>query len=352
MTIVVGGYHPTAVPDDFTYPGTPFDVVVTGEGELALLDVVADPPRHPGDGRARVVAGRPLPMDEVVCDLAGYPYMRPGLKEVGVFLSRGCPYRCTFCMDPGAGRTQWRHHDVERALEIVDQARSFDPGRIVIHDACFGYLSSWRRQFLEALVDQGFDRPLWAEMRGDRMSPEDVELCAKLDVWLQFGVETMSPRMAEIMRKAKSGERYVAAVDATLREVNRQRVLAKVFLLLNHPGETPETAEQTVGYFERLVDELDKVTTIVNTSVFHYYPGTDTALRRAHYESTYGARFANLEWYKQRGPQFPLSQAQRASAELDDIGPYVERIRALQPRLVRKMPAAQQLHFLQQIGSL
>ena len=55
--IVVGGYHPSARPDDFTYAGSPFDVVVTGEGELALLDLLRDG-AVAGGGPARVVDGR------------------------------------------------------------------------------------------------------------------------------------------------------------------------------------------------------------------------------------------------------------------------------------------------------
>jgi len=350
--IVVGGYHPTAVPQDFAYAGSPFDVVVTGEGELALLELLSEPTVRGGDGATRVAAGTPLPMERVSCELEGYPYLERGAFEVGVYLSRGCPYRCTFCMDPSAGRTRWRHHSVERALEIVARARSYEPQRVAIHDACFGYLASWRREFLQALVDRGFDRPLLCEMRGDRLSAADVELCARLDFWLQFGVETMSPRMVEIMRKAKTGERYVQDVDETLREVNRQGVLAKVFLLLNHPGETPETAEETVSYFERFVAEHERLSVIVNTSRFHYYVGTDTALRREHYERTYGAVFSHLEWHKERGPQFDISREQRASRELPDVMPYVDRILALQPQLVRKMPARLQLLFLQQLGAV
>ena len=350
--IVVGGYHPTAVPADFAYAGTPFDIVVTGEGELALLALLRDGRPRGGDRPPRVVAGTPLPLERIYFDIDDYPYLTPKPAEVGVFLSRGCPYRCTFCMDPQVGRTRWRHLSVELAVELMEKARACDPRRIVIHDACFGYLNAWRHEFLQALVDRGFDLPLWAEMRGDRMTSADLELCEKLDFWLQFGVETMSPRMAEIMRKARTGATYVANVDNTLREVNRRHILAKVFLLLNHPGETGETAEETVSYFERFVAEHEKITVIVNTSKFHYYPGTDTALRRGFYESTYGTRFANLEWYKERTPQFALSQAQRASADLGDITPYVERIQALQPQLVRKMPAAQQLQFLQQLNEI
>jgi hypothetical protein len=48
LTIVVGGCHATAAPDDFIAPRSPFDVVVKGEGELALLELArSHQPRPP-----------------------------------------------------------------------------------------------------------------------------------------------------------------------------------------------------------------------------------------------------------------------------------------------------------------
>ena len=39
INIIVGGYHPTAVPDDFSYRNSPYDYVIRGEAELILLDL-------------------------------------------------------------------------------------------------------------------------------------------------------------------------------------------------------------------------------------------------------------------------------------------------------------------------
>ncbi len=39
VSIVVGGCHASAAPEDFLGAASPFDYVVTGEGELALLEL-------------------------------------------------------------------------------------------------------------------------------------------------------------------------------------------------------------------------------------------------------------------------------------------------------------------------
>jgi hypothetical protein len=159
----------------------------------------------------------------------------------------------------------------------------------------------------------------------------------------------MSPRMAEIMRKARDGERYVRAVDETLREVNRRQILCKTFTIMNHPGDRGELAGETVRYFERFVAEHDRLTVIVNTMKYQHFAGSDVDLRRDHYEKAYGARFAHPGWYRERGAQLDLAQDNVASAGFTDVDSYVERIRALQPQIIRKMPAAQQLQFLRHL---
>jgi radical SAM superfamily enzyme YgiQ (UPF0313 family) len=345
--IVVGGYHPSARPVDFTYAGSPFDVVVTGEGELVLLELLRDGPAA-GGGPVRVVTGTPLPMDRLYFDLEGYPYLTERPANVGVYLSRGCPHRCTFCMEASKGRG-WRHLSVEDSLEAVRRARGYNPNVIVFFDACFGHQKAWRHDFLHGLAAMKVDVPLWAETRIDRTGADDLDLFERCGFYLQFGVETMSPRMAEIMRKATNGEKYVRIADETLLEVNRRQILSKTFLIFNHPGDSRELAEETVSYFERFVSEHEKVTVIVNVMKYQHFVGSDVDVRRAHYEHTYGARFSHPDWYRERGAQLDLAQDNLASSGFTDVDDYVQRIKALQPQLIRKMPAAKQLQFLQHL---
>ncbi len=340
--IVVGGFHPTAVPADFTYTGSPFDIVVSGEGETALLQIVREAARG-GGAAARVVSGTPLPMDRSYFDLDGFPDLTQRPFAVGVYMSRGCPYRCTFCLEPGRGAGTWRHYSVENALAVVAKARSYNPQLIIFHDPCFAYGHSWRHAFLEGLVDMKLEQSLWAELRADRLKPQDLDLIGRLDFQLLLGVETMSPRMATIMRKAADGERYVREVDATLRELNDRRLLTRTTLILNHPGETAETAEETVSYFERFATDDESLTVIPTMGLFRYYPGADTAIRREYYEHTYGTRFLHPEWWKERRPQLELAVAREGAFEPQ---PYLERCIAAANVVFRRMPAAQKLHLL------
>ena len=78
--IIVGGYHPTFVPQDFEYEGTPFDHVIRGEIQniLKLFSFKTNAGRQ-------TYQIRPL--------FRSYPYYK-AQKTVGVFLGSGCPYQC------------------------------------------------------------------------------------------------------------------------------------------------------------------------------------------------------------------------------------------------------------------
>ncbi len=70
--------------------------------------------------------------------------------------------------------------------------------------------------------------PLVWETRVDAIDQVDLDLIAGMDVRLELGVETMSPRMAEVMGKARDGTAYVRRAQSLLEELHRRRVLTQV----------------------------------------------------------------------------------------------------------------------------
>lgn len=338
LPIVVGGYHPTAAPDEFLEPGTPFNAVVLGEGEVVLAELARDP-RFTGTSEPSIIVGKPLPLDEPVFDIAGYPYLDLKGEGIALYLSRGCPNRCAFCMEGSKG-SDWRAYPVDKAVGLVRAAAALKPSSIQLGDACFACRAPWRRAFLRQLIEARVGARLWAETRLDGLTAEDLELVSRLDLLLNFGVETMAPAVAVAMRKARDGERYVRRVDHALEQINERGLLAKVYLVFNHPGETATTADETVAYVERFIDSHDHLSLFFNAQTYAFFPGSDVARRFAHYESTYGTSVAHPRWWRESEPHHDLATQVRATPEIDSGEPYASQVKSLFPRTRAKMPPA------------
>lgn len=344
LPIAVGGYHPTAVPQDFLEPGTPFSAVVQGEGEVVLAELARDP-SFTGAAAPVVIPGQPLPLDEPAFDLAGYPYTDVRREGIAVYLSRGCPNRCAFCMEGSKG-PGWRAYPVEKAVSLVRTLAAFDPLVLRFCDACFACRAPWRRAFFRRLAEERIAVPLWAETRADRLTGEDLDLVSRLDLLLNFGVETMAPTIAEVMRKGVDGRRYVERVARTLEAVNDRSLLAKVYLVFNHPGETALTAAETLDYVRGFVETHDQLSVFFNAQTYAYFPGSDIALRLPSYERAYGTSVAHPHWWGEQGPHHELATRVRATRGYDGGEAAVAEVKALFPRTKAKMPPATLLQLI------
>jgi len=171
VTIVAGGCHATAAPRDFAFPGSPFDIVVRGEGELELEAIAAELVR-PASAAVRI--GRPLPLDRFYADFTGYPYWIGNAHILPFPLSRGCPFACVFCA--GADHQTWRAYPPKVALALVRQMAATGAEVLTFCDPCFGLRSGWRREFLQGLAELRPEQAIQLETRADTLDDESIDL--------------------------------------------------------------------------------------------------------------------------------------------------------------------------------
>jgi hypothetical protein len=148
------------------------------------------------------------------------------------------------------------------------------------------------------------------------------------------------------MRKGPDGPRYVTRVDEALRAVNDRRQLAKIYLVFNHPGETHETAAETVAWVERFVDTQEHLSLVFNAQSYAFFPGSEVAMRLRHYEAAYGTRVAHPEWWHESGDHHQLAIDVRGSAGMESGHAYTAQVRAAFSRSQPKMRSATQLQLL------
>jgi radical SAM superfamily enzyme YgiQ (UPF0313 family) len=346
--VVVGGYHPDAVPTDFAYPNSPFDVVVRGEGEQALLELARSPATWPGRGllteaTPRVVSTAPSSVDFPLC-WDDYPYFtRQHLysdyahgTRIGVVFSRGCPFKCAFCVD-GLRDLPSRLYSVDRAVQELETiVRLHRPDEIYIADPLFGVQKPWRREFFQRLIDQKWKTQLYLNTRCDLIEDEDVELMGRLPLRMYIGLESMSHTMLGVMNKATNTQRYLERFAAASDALDRRGLIHYAGLIFNYPGETTATVHESISNMEQMIREKRRSSLGLSGHSYKLFPGSDVYDRRQYFVDRYGAWFPHPEWWKEAGANhFYLSTEVVPSRELllsNNLNLYAEMYRQLLDR--------------------
>ena len=343
--LMTGGYHPSARPEDFTREDSPFDYVVVGDGERPLQRLVraligGKPPTQP------VLSVEPTdhldalpPIDWTLLERYR-PIARKVASQAEIYLSRGCPFSCAFCMERAKRCTTWRAFEPERAVEELHRLDDFlDLSRwtLFVTDALFGLKKSWRRTFLEALASRPIRaRKIWLLARADLLERKDLALMARANVAPGFGLESGSPEQLARIQKAGSAEDFLDHVLELSSWASELDVPFGANVIVGHPGETEETLRASVSYLEKLFLAPNHTTGFLSVDPFRLYPGSAIDRELDAWKASTGMRVHRYPWWED-GDQDFLSEWVDPSSSLDFRATQRLRFELFGP-LLRKIP--------------
>ncbi len=286
LKIVLGGSHPTAAPiQSLNY--TSADLVVMGEGEATLLDLLNALERGTGvqaipgvaarlDREIRVNDRRPL-----INNIDSIPIpdrsLVPRADYFGnvIITGRGCPFNCAYC----ASRTLWGRRVRMRSVDsIIEELKGFQnidrdleppPGSTVVKivDDTFTVQKSRTLKLLDSIIQTGLN--CFEFTAGVRADTIDEELVFRLKQAnfrrVTLGVESGSPRILKMIRKDETNEDVIRAIHL-LRTVG---IRSHAFFMIGLPGEGPQDIELS----KKLI--LEARPDYVEVNMVTPYPGTD-----------------------------------------------------------------------------
>jgi radical SAM superfamily enzyme YgiQ (UPF0313 family) len=298
--IIVGGYHPTFVSEDFEYKHSPFDYVIKGEIPNILKIF--------GRGKCDITETH-----NITPAFLSYPYYR-SQKTVGIFLGTGCPFKCSFCMEY---KKRWSGAPVINAIELISKIeKEISPKYIAIFDACFGADKKWRRALLTGLIQRNPQCYFWVETRVDLIDEEDLELMARLNFKIDFGVDSFSKTMLRIMNKTSDPDSYLKKFINLSRKCSELKIMHDVFLIFNHPGESRETYEEHRKFMEdQVVRKLKGGCLRIMYQRFSFFPGSYVFNHAGKFENQYGFRILYPQWWKEAEDHFITSRSVTPSTD-------------------------------------
>ena len=231
VTTVIGGYHPTSVPDlMLSYPQ--IDMVIRGEGELTMKELVerGTPENvlgvsHKKNGiiihnedRPRIENLDILPFP--ARHLRQYPYKsqnRTTDNDV-IVMSRGCNGLCSFCCEPsmssGCLRCRSPENVMKEILEIAEYHQR-KPLNVIFADTNFMGNPRGVDRLCDLLMEQDLNIEFGALVRADAMAkyPEIVKkMCRAGILKFEMGIESPNSKDLKSTRKGITSRVHWEAV--------------------------------------------------------------------------------------------------------------------------------------------
>lgn len=224
------------------------DYLITHEGDLAFPQLCRQ--LLQGERPAqKVIAGGQPPLEKVALPYRLYSDHDLEHRVVYVEASRGCPFRCEFCLSSLDKAT--RHFDLDRLLQELQHLLDRGARRFKFIDRTFNLRLDISQQLLTFFLDRWVDDLfLHFEMVPDRFPLELRELVARFPdgaVQFEIGIQSFDP---EVQKRISRRQDLVKLEDnlAYLRDHTGVHVHAD--LIVGLPG---ETMSQFAQGFDRLV---------------------------------------------------------------------------------------------------
>ena len=261
--LIAGGPLPSCDPSSFW---DDFDLVVKGEGESAIVEVVQAYETDSGYDKIAGLAYRKrdrtieTPRRELQFDLDQIPfparnlfpnrmYMDHWTKHFGysattVMTTRGCPFSCEFCSNAVFG-TSYRERSSENVLNEVEEALALGYERIHFADDVFTLNKSRILQICDGIQSRGMDFKWECLGRVDSVDKATAAAMKKAGCdRILFGIESGDEATLRLMGKRISLEQAAGAIETA----KSAGLKTGAFFILCYPGENDDNVLKTIRF--------------------------------------------------------------------------------------------------------
>ena len=268
--IVMGGIHPTVLPDE-TFACGNVDFVIRGEGERSFPRLIEgdEPTSISGlsfrDGNKIVHNPRTDPavdLDDVsmpAYHLLPMEKYRTALgssrrsPNIGMIASRGCPGRCTYCYGNVFGK-KIRFRSPEKIFnEIVHLQETYGIKEVAFYDDTFTTHKKKVIEFCTLLTDNKIDLTWSCFSRVDTVDFETLQFMREAGCHqISVGIESADKQILKNIRK----NIRLSQADEMVRSCRKVGIDVRACFMFGNPGETKETLRKTIDYSKKLNPDI------------------------------------------------------------------------------------------------
>jgi len=290
VPIIVGGPHPSSLPENTLRDYPSFDIAVRGEGEETMRELVNS---LEGESKLSHVKGITYREGKIVSnpdrslieniDDIPFPawhllkmdsYFRLTARVLtdkngfSIITSRGCPGRCKFCDSHVVWTRRYRARSPTNVVDEIEQLYDkYDVGFMMFWDDTFIVDKRRAIEICNQIIGRGIDIK-W-ECLG-RVNLVNKEVLAKMKEagcnTIYYGIESGSQEVLDYINKGITLEQAKNAIKIT----KKAGIRTSAYFMIGFPSETEEDIRKTIEFNKRLpLDEHDTF------SILTPFPGTE-----------------------------------------------------------------------------
>lgn len=275
---VIGGAHASAASKDIITENPAIDIAVRGEGEQIFLNVISayktkcfehicgityrnknnhsihnpDCPTNLDVNQLPMPAYDLLPMNKYTLPLhhSGFGKKVPSNPFFMIFTGRGCPMNCNFCASKSIWGNTVRLKSAEQVVNEIDiLITKYNIKVLDIADDIFTINKKRLHDILDLIIKRKYKILFNCSSRIDTIAEEDIIKLKKAGCYLiRYGVESGNQEMLNKMNKKIS----LNAILTTINHTKKHGIATSASYILGYPGETKESALQTIRLAKRL----------------------------------------------------------------------------------------------------
>jgi len=261
VPILIGGAHPSALPDE-TLADENVDIVVRGEGEATIVELIEKLENGKSLEDVKGISfkngGKIVhnPLRPLIKDLDSIPFPARHLlpmddyKTMTMMTSRGCPYNCIYCfkIDGPNFRARSPENVVSEIEEIIEK---YGNRKIYFHDDLFTFNAQRVMDICALLIKRGVDAKFVCESRVNTVSKDMLKSLKEAGcVAIHFGVESGDQRILDLINKKITVQQARDAFKFT-REVG---LYAHGYFMIGFPWDTHESVRKTIKLANEIAD--------------------------------------------------------------------------------------------------
>ena len=266
-----------------------FDVLVCGDGEIAIFDAIhedmkiidADIAKSKYFLSHKQFTDLPAPARHLV-DMSSYKYFIEGEPALSLIAQLGCPFHCTFC----SGRNspflrKIRLRDIDAVVDEVEMLYlTYGVKGFMFYDDELNVnknMVPMMNKLCDLQDKHGVDFMLRGFVKAELFNDTQADAMYRAGFrWLLTGFESGDPTILSNIKKIAKREDNTRCVEIA----KRHNLKVKALMSIGHAGESAETVENTKNWLLQVEPE-DFDCTIITT-----YPGSpyfDDAIKEGDY---------------------------------------------------------------------